>query len=374
MNKLAVIKPGGLSYTQDDINWMQNGFLQALTNLLVLNGYNYYIISGCTPTTISGTIQGHTAGVVVFNGEICVIDADTVGIDTSVHPTTTWYYEKVTTYDPTGLKNFFSGGPKDMYQINKVQLVVDASPPSDAAPYQIPSYAQVLAEFIGAGGTVELDWTVGMSMGSGSISGNDLSLDGHGNTFQVNFTDGDLINVISGDWRLANLGTVAFVQFVGSNPGHRITIQGGGQMGTPNNRDYIYRSGDWAIFIHTAARVFSLIEKDTRGPWQNPSSFSASWTNASPNEFNYRINGDGMVSLQGELDKAAYTTFADVVFTLPAGFRPATNKIFNILTMQGVPAVVAINASSGAISVLIDGISSPSSVGVSFDGLSFFTD
>lgn len=80
----------------------------------------------------------------------------------------------------------------------------------------------------------------------------------------------------------------------------------------------------------------------------------------------YRKNLDGSVQLLGMAKKSVALALPDTILTLPAGFRPATTRIFSVATASGAHAEVRVNP-AGAVFIQVGG----SNVWVALEGISF---
>jgi hypothetical protein len=375
MNTLDIDKTGGLKFTQDDLLWAFKGFIEAITNGLTLKGQQNYIIAGCTPIVPGSggpTFQGHTAGLVMLNGEICVIDADPVGIDTMSDPTSGWVFEKASTFDPSGNKGFFSGGPIQMYKITKAVIVNDPTPPTDSFDFNsMPRQETLIAQSI-TPLAMQFAKTIAFKQGANkSIVGGVLSLDSDGNSVNVAITANDTLTGISVLSTYYPSGTFVFLQFTGS-AGSTVTVTPGLGLVTPGSRNYVYNAGDWCIFMVNGGN-FRLMEKDGKSPWNQPSAFLNSWINTGPFPFRYRKSSDNRVTLDGTLIKVTYSSGMEVVYNLPAKDRPSQDQNFMFVGMGGQPCTVYISASTGDVTVSIAGITA--SLGeIWFSGLSYYTD
>jgi hypothetical protein len=122
---------GGLPLVQNDLKLMQDAIAEAIAGAATLGGVSSYIITGCNIVSRGGAMQGTTAGILMLNGEICLVDADMVGIDTSVNPILAWYWTTEISYDISGLKVFASGGASiNTYQTTKAVIGYSGTPPS----------------------------------------------------------------------------------------------------------------------------------------------------------------------------------------------------------------------------------------------------
>ena len=105
MNSLLVLVAGGFPYKLDDIRFVDDSYRDAFNNLLLAWGTDF-IVSGCE--VISYTVS---AGYIMLNGELLKVDSHTVQ--------GAGFFQKQTTYDPNGLKNFKNGNVNNTYQKNR---------------------------------------------------------------------------------------------------------------------------------------------------------------------------------------------------------------------------------------------------------------
>jgi hypothetical protein len=311
----------------------------------------------------------------MLNGEVCVIDADPVGIDTFTDPTSGWVFEKVATFDPSGLKAFYSGGPTQMYKITKAVVVVDSAPPLDSYDFNtMPRQETLIAQSI-TPLALQFAKTIAFKQGAdvtiGSYLPNRMDLTSDGNAFNVPIGAIEEIHTIVAPAIYYPNGSFIFFYFAGAT-GNTVTIVPGLGIVTPGARSFSYRAGDWAMLQMNNGN-WNLVDKDTRGPWVAPGAFGAGWTGT----LKYRISSDGLVTMQGMLTKTTYTSPAtDTVHTLPSAYRPASDKIIliNAGTVAGFsPVNINVGAATGNIDLTILGVVA-SGVSVSFDGISFYID
>ena len=249
MKNLILGINGGMPLTQDDLKWLQLALSEAIGNGLYLNGTNSYILSGVDAITLGSGNIGFTAGIAVVNGEVCVMDADTIGIDPAGNPPSTWVFEKVISYDATGSKTFGDTSVNDTYQIVKAKIVVDASPPADSVDYNsMQRQEALLAEAI-QDQPLKFTKTIGFHKGTNvTLAAGVASLDNDGNSFVMSFTDGSTLSSISVQNIFYPNGTTIFIKLSGNTANAQITIAQGGGITTPGGVDYTYKSGDWVIF------------------------------------------------------------------------------------------------------------------------------
>lgn len=134
MNTFKSDDLGGLPLKLNDFRWIADGLAEAIKGIVSAYGVddqNTFVISGCE-RTFSGGDTFIAEGFVSIGGEICYVPAHdypdlTVGqVD---------YWERVDTFDPTGLKEFQSTVSYDTYAVRVGQVLVGASVPAGQTAY-----------------------------------------------------------------------------------------------------------------------------------------------------------------------------------------------------------------------------------------------
>ncbi len=69
MKYIDFSQPGGFPLTQDVLNYLQNGYTEAVTALAGARGTEPYILTGCTQS-VAGTVISITPGYIFFNNEL----------------------------------------------------------------------------------------------------------------------------------------------------------------------------------------------------------------------------------------------------------------------------------------------------------------
>ena len=318
MKSLKFTQAGGEFFAQDDLVWALDGLKEAIANGLIVGGADSFIIWGIRPATLVGGFVGHTAGAVLFHGEVCLVDADTIGIDPAVHNETTWSYETILSNDPAGNIAFATGGPYDMYGVKKVQIVYDPTPPGDAIAYlSMPRIETLLGQLI-ALQPVQFESTIGLAQGTGALTGSQAILDANGNIFPITFTDGNTLTNIVGPVLGDEIGTQIYLRFVGTNPMDQIIVGGAG-ITTQAGLTYAFRNGDWAMFTYQGSNVWALMTK-ANSAWipLDSGNLINGWTAVSGYPPAYRINKNDELEFKGSL-------------TTPSGFSPGSGSGFIVL-------------------------------------------
>ena len=360
---------GGMPLVQEDLKLIQDAIAEAVGAGLNLFGTNSYIITGCQPTDLGGGMQGHTAGVVVINGEVCIIDEDTVGLDTA--DSHDFVFEKVNSFDPAGLKVFASGGAAiNTYQVTKAVLVVDSAPTGDYAGYPLVRQETLIAQSI-APIAIQFGNLIGFHKGtSASLSAGVGSLPNDGNWYEMAIASADSLNSILCTHVYYPAGTFVFIRFTGVS-GNQVTVNNGSGIVTPDAKPRIFYAGDFCIFMSTGGGGFALVTNAGKGSWQVPAISLNGWS-SSGSTFRYRIDNDGRLSFDGFIQKSAYTAAVETIYTLPLAYRPAVAKRFDIQAADHQWARLTIET-TGDIVVTI-GEYSPVNVELSFCGISFYLD
>lgn len=106
---------GGMPFECDDLRWMQDGYLEAIIALSKGLGLSspglFFIIYGCEITD-GGSTWDLSAGVCVFDGEVCQVAAQTLTKDTSKY----FYLGKVEQNDSTGQEVFLDSSTNETYK------------------------------------------------------------------------------------------------------------------------------------------------------------------------------------------------------------------------------------------------------------------
>lgn len=105
MDQLISSGGGGFPYKLDDIRFTDDSYRDAFNNLLLAWGTDF-IVSGCD--VISYNVS---AGYIMLNGELLKVDSHTIQ--------GAGFFQKQTTYDPNGLKDFKNGNVNNTYQKNR---------------------------------------------------------------------------------------------------------------------------------------------------------------------------------------------------------------------------------------------------------------
>ena len=367
MKILKTTDNGGFPAVLDDIRWLQNAFAEVLANLATINGQNSFIIWGCEPTVI-GSLQGHTAGAVFINGEMCLVDADTVGIDPA--DSANWVWEKVVTMDPAGLKVYEDTTAHDTYQITKAVLVVDAAPVGDYALYPIPTMATLVAQSI-TPLAIQFQKTIGLHKGgTASLAAGAINFGSDGNTFDLPYVDGDVITGFAITSVFYPAGTPVIVRFVGSSAADTITVHNGG-INTPNGVDQVFRHLNYAIFVSTGGGNFDLVTtgSPSRKPITGYPNLLNGWTAV---DFNIRMNSDSQVMLDGVINGSTVAGVATQIYELPVGYRPKVN-IYRMIraNLNGTITDITIQIdTNGFISINVP--ITVASTAFDFNGISFY--
>ena len=344
MNWLNFLENGGESFTQDDILWLANGLKAALGQGFSIRGVNTYVMNGMRSTLISGTTYGHTAGVVIINGEVCLIDADTTGIDVSAFPYR--YIEPVVTYDSTGLIPFATGGPYNLYQITK--YVVNGYATSQTGKIRLdtlPYFEDLINDIVFSQGAAV------------TISGGLIELPAFDNIFQVNISSTDTLNeIIKFDPSM----TMLWLQFVGTNPTDTVTINNGNIL-TPGGLSYVFKSGDWVMLIADGSTPsYNLVTKGGTTSWQPVTSFGTGWQNiGGANTLRFLKDANGIVTINGAAGNTTLFTSGTniLIFTLPIGYRPTQNVFKYIYNEDGADPCLIYVGVGGDVNLYQSGLS-----------------
>ena len=362
---------GGMPLVQEDLKLIQDAIAEAVGAGLNLFGTNSYIITGCQPTDLGGGMQGHTAGVVVINGEVCIIDEDTVGLDTADEHD--FVFKKVNTFDAAGLKVFASGGAAiNTYQVTKAVLVVDSAPTGDYAGYPLVRQETLIAQSI-APIAIQFGNLIGFHKGtSASLSAGVGSLPNDGNWYEMAIASADSLNSILCTHVYYPAGTFVFIRFTGVS-GNQVTVNNGSGIVTPDAKPRIFYAGDFCIFMSTGSGGFALATSAGKGQWKVPAISLNSWGSSGPTRFRYCKASDGRLTLDGYIAKNPYTTVNEPFFTLPVADRPSVDKTFNILSVGNQPVTIFIDSTTGDMNINIAGVTA-APVQVWLCGISFYLD
>jgi hypothetical protein len=112
MNKLLTTDIGGLPITLNDIRWNDDAYREALTSVLLAFGNNF-IVQGCA---VDG--DNIAAGYIMLNGELLKVDAHAKASE--------GFFEKITTLDPSGVKEYKLGQTVSVRQKNRATATADA--------------------------------------------------------------------------------------------------------------------------------------------------------------------------------------------------------------------------------------------------------
>jgi hypothetical protein len=126
MKQLITTHTGGHPLHLDDLEHMQNGTKESLIAImkgLLNNGASVpnCILYGVIPTVIVGTLCSVTAGAVVLNGEICLIDA-IASVDLDPNPDTL-VIAPVDTYPASNPVTYANGTTKNVHLDRKAQYI-----------------------------------------------------------------------------------------------------------------------------------------------------------------------------------------------------------------------------------------------------------
>ena len=136
---------------------------------------------------------------------------------------------------------------------------------------------------------------------------------------------------------------------------------------------------DIADFISLMDRLVSLgCVKNQAVGWVNVPSFSSSWGNGgsiTTGVCRYRKNQIGSVELCGGAKIATSTGATEIVFTLPVGYRPIEQKVFNCIGRDGANynALLRIVITTSG-SVVVSGHTSGNTVEVYLHSINFTLD
>ena len=355
MKSLNILDLGGMPFTQNRVKWLQDGIKEAIGNGLTFGGYSSLVISGARSTFIGGTTYGNTAGKVVINGEVCDIDADTVGIDVNALPHR--YIEPVITFDASGNVTNFNTTTAQLYQIIKYKVVGYTSTQAGKVEWDtLPYFEDIINDMVFNKGANQ------------SINAGLLELPSFENIFTVNISSSDTLNeIIKFDPSM----TVLWLQFVGTDPTDYVTINNGSGINTPGGNSYIFKSGDWAMFIaDPGIGIYQLVNNgDQVTPWVVPSFISSVVTFSVPvdDAVKFKSSMNGRIELKGQINTASYPGGIISLFILPAFARPSEDYYFYITGLSsgalipiiihvGTNGLVTISTTAGQLSFSLTGL------------------
>lgn len=128
MRRLNTLPYGGMPFELDDIRWMQDGWIEAISALVKTFGLSEpyaFILFGCELTD-GVTTWDLSAGAAVFNGEICIVPAQSKEKN-SAHK---FYLQAVEVNEPTGQEVFLNAISEQTYKNTIGQFNSSATPPS----------------------------------------------------------------------------------------------------------------------------------------------------------------------------------------------------------------------------------------------------
>ena len=344
---------GGFPLTLDDFRWLLDGLKGAIAGGLSIGGHDTYVISGALDQLITGSTYGNTAGKVMIAGEVCDIDADTVGIDTASLPYR--YIEPVVTFDAAGSKVFADSSVHDTYQLTKYKINGYATLQTGKIQWQLPYLDDIITEIVFKTGA------------DAAITGGLVFLDPFANIYNINISPVDTLTTII---RLDPSTPVIWIKFVGANPTDTITIAPSSGIITPAGKTFVFKSGDWVQFVARDASIYELATLDQQaGSWTNMPSYSDGWV--SYGGFQMRKNSDGLVTLRGSISNPSYGGGVTFPFAMPSGFAPTTPVNFAVFSHDGVFGRLKLQI--GASFIELPSITAPTSVIVHLDGISYYT-
>jgi len=128
-------------------------------------------------------------------------------------------------------------------------------------------------------------------------------------------------------------------------------------------------------FALLPVRVLRSFDYLSPQQWVEPAS-TGSWLKPSPsyNSVSYWKDIGGVVHLRGVLSGGTYSTTP--IFTLPAGFRPASNNLFTVAqsSIYEGTGIVEVQADGDVIAPAITSVQTGVSTYLSLDGISFQAD
>lgn len=358
---------GGLKLRSDDVRWLQQGLADAIAGLAQLNGETTYFIEMPVFTTAGGTTS-YTDGLVVINGEVCVIDA---GSFNSAYFNI--YLETDESFDAAGDKPFFAiPGTHQTYRILKGKITSYAAPQVGLTSIAVvKDRSKILSEIIAAQIN---DFSKTQSFGKGTINSwimPNLTLNADGNTYDLNFANGDELKYLSNPLA-GSPGTVIRVHLIGATSTSTITVKEGGNIYTPGHIDFLFRHDDILTFV-----------ADTGSYWRLQGRANSSYTpvTCAPSTGfftsgfapGFKRTSDNCLIMRGTVATSTLgaNTSGNVMFMLPAGIRPARNYDIVRVNEDGVYKIRI--ATSGAVSYQSVTVSSATTI-INLEGVVFDLD
>jgi len=120
VDRIITIDTGGFPVKLDDYRFFDAAYRDSINNLLQGFGTNF-IIDGCT---VSGGLV--SAGYIMLNGEILKVDEHLMQGN--------GYFQKLTTFDPNGLKEFNNGNVYNTYEVNRGIAIANTGTLSISGP------------------------------------------------------------------------------------------------------------------------------------------------------------------------------------------------------------------------------------------------
>lgn len=152
MNKLQTNYDGGMPLELDDIRWEDAAVREALKGIMMglVDTEDGVIMQGCGVGD-QGTTWNFGAGFIYWKNEIFYVPGGV--INKTGH---TVYWDIEVTYDPTGNETFEDVGVHDTYEIRRMTLKDDATPPDPYMPVDAKTLIDVLKERLGL---VDTGWS-----------------------------------------------------------------------------------------------------------------------------------------------------------------------------------------------------------------------
>lgn len=347
---------GGFPFELDDLRWIENGIREALAMAAQMTGSEFTIVNPAIVTTPSGGDLDvtHGAGKVFVDGEFCDIDALVSPLFWDVTAGDAIWWEKETSFDPAGSEVFENATTNDTYQIVKWKLATGATAPVGSKSLydwtnetrRIPDIILnkiIPLEFIHENKVIFKNAAGVTTLANNADGGFTGSLDAGSNAQIVEFTTPvvDFLymqnNAVdqSGMWRLIKfVGTAGSTDLIIRHETSSALAGSKFKFKCPQNCDRLVRSGDICLFWNDGS-FWNLIAGGR--PLQTGISgiYSGTWTDAPFTNGYYSKDADGIVRLSGSVAHASYTqTTNDLIFTLPAGFRPRVNEAFSVLNQS----------------------------------------
>lgn len=146
MKRLLVFEPGQQPLFSQDFTLLENAPFEALKNILSefhdINN-SQFIVSGCNYSVAAGIIT-LTAGVIVIEGEILEVDAQTISEPVSGNHV---YFTVDTTYDPAGTRLFLDANTYETWEVRKAILFSGPVLPPNVLDYnQVPKIHNQIRE------------------------------------------------------------------------------------------------------------------------------------------------------------------------------------------------------------------------------------